>query len=226
MPPCGRPAQDLTGTRTRRLDLVAELRRRDCSSWAPRRSVSPLPGQSPSRAARAGRRPRRMSRWPPAPLHPGTQSAKGEHSQFAGYFDGRGGFRTCDLSRVNSHAATANLGHFPCKFMVSSFRVDPRKPADLGSLWLGLGPRGSMGPSILAVPVLSPPDEQIARRPGCSALLSKRHGHPWPAVAARSCGERQPRRQCRSGDEPEVDGLATSRPGCPLGWTGPSAAFS
>jgi hypothetical protein len=31
-------------------------------------------------------------------------------------------------------------------------------------------------------------DEQVARRSGCSALLSERHGHPWPVVAAGSCG--------------------------------------
>jgi hypothetical protein len=42
-------------------------------------------------------------------------------------------------------------------------------------------------------------DEQVARRSGCSALLSERHGHPWPVVAAGSCGERQPGRECRSG---------------------------
>jgi hypothetical protein len=57
--------------------------------------------------------------------------------------DGRGGFRTCDLSRVNSHVATAHLGHFPCKFTVSRLRVDRRTPADLGSIWLGLGPRAA-----------------------------------------------------------------------------------
>jgi len=57
--------------------------------------------------------------------------------------DGRGGFRTCDLSRVNSHVAPANLARCPCKFVVSRFRVDLWKPADLGSIWLGLGPRAA-----------------------------------------------------------------------------------
>jgi hypothetical protein len=33
--------------------------------------------------------------------------------------DGRGGFRTCDLSRVKSHVASTNSGRFPCKFAVS-----------------------------------------------------------------------------------------------------------
>jgi hypothetical protein len=46
-------------------------------------------------------------------------------------------------------------------------------------------------------------DEQVDRRSGCSALLSERHGL-WPVVAAGSRGERQPRRECRSGDEGEV----------------------
>ena len=32
-------------------------------------------------------------------------------------------------------------------------------------------------------------DEQVARRSGCSALLSERYGHPWPVVAAGSCAE-------------------------------------
>jgi hypothetical protein len=53
--------------------------------------------------------------------------------------DGRGGFRTCDLSRVNKYLTSADLARFPCKSALCRSRADLRKPADLGSIRLGLG---------------------------------------------------------------------------------------
>jgi hypothetical protein len=68
---------------------------------------------------------------------PGIGLDKGETG------DGRGRFRTADLSRVKSHVAPADLGRFPCKFVVSKLRADLWKPADLGPFRLGLGPRAA-----------------------------------------------------------------------------------
>jgi Phage integrase family len=53
--------------------------------------------------------------------------------------DGRGGFRTCDLSRVNQDCAAVYLTGLPCKSVLSRSQADHRKPADLGSIRRGLG---------------------------------------------------------------------------------------
>ena len=56
-------------------------------------------------------------------------------------------------------------------------------------------------------------DEQVDRRPVCAALLSRLPRHrSAQAVAAGSCGEQQPHRECRLGDKAAlwigVDGVA------------------
>lgn len=54
--------------------------------------------------------------------------------------DGRGGFRACDLSRVKKNPTSDDLARIPCKAAVSRSHAALRKPADLGSFRLGLGP--------------------------------------------------------------------------------------
>jgi hypothetical protein len=72
---------------------------------------------------------------PPADIAPSSEigSDTGETD------DGRGGFRTCDLSRVNKYPTSSDLARCPCKSVLSRSWPELRRPADLGSIRLGLG---------------------------------------------------------------------------------------
>jgi len=58
--------------------------------------------------------------------------------------DGRGGFRTCDLSRVKQDCTRAVLPGSPCKSGCFRSLSGLRKPVDLGSIRRGLGQRRAL----------------------------------------------------------------------------------
>ena len=124
------------------------------SSRGPRRRLAKahgLNGLGGSPQFRSNSSPGRVEESRDKPRDTVSRAVKGRRpsplGDWAGFdLDSYGGAnrdRTGDLLLANREHSKLQIARFPCKFVVSGCRPEMRKPADSGSIRLGLGPRAA-----------------------------------------------------------------------------------
>jgi hypothetical protein len=121
----------------------------------------------------------------------------------------------CGASAAFSEADSGRFGRRCCAFSVATPGVYFRE-----RYFSEVGPSGNP---------LASGNDQVDRRPDCAALVPTAEATLRAVVAAGSCGEQQPRRECRPGDNaeamlPQPRRLSSFRSGLSQGANEPSLA--